>query len=122
MNHLPVFFGVISARLRSTASCRSWPASFSALVSRSIARCWSCLCRSTVPCTKNRFTVCLPCSLLMTLQGNAGRQGYASYLTYLMILRINSGSQGSVRSANSRTLGFKDCRQRCARAREGRLK
>ena len=72
-----------SARARSTASARSLPASFSALVSKSIARCWSFLWRSTVPCTKKRLdTDFLPSSLLMSLQGNGAGHYYASYLTY----------------------------------------
>lgn len=70
-----------SASSRSTHSRTYAPPSFSALVSRSIARCCNRLCMSAVSCTKNLFTV-LPSILLMAWQGNGGSQDNASHLTY----------------------------------------
>lgn len=104
--YLPGFFADSSARFFSAASSRSCPASFSALVPKSIARCWSNLCSSGVPWMKNLFTVCLPCSLPITLQGNAGRQCFGSCLTYLCYQLYIGRQDSALRPVRSRGRGL----------------
>lgn len=83
-----------SRSARSTASASNRPASFSALVPLSMARCCSRLCRASVAWMKNLLGTLPPSCAFMARKYSGSQIVFATYLTDVCYVMYNRQSSG----------------------------